>query len=247
MNLQKEKLNSPDIAIQKPVKVVVAEGDGIGPEIMNATLKILEAAGADIELEFIEVGKAAYLAGHSSGITDESWDVITKNNISSIIPIVNASFEDSLLSNGQFTIENIPGWTYLGGPGNGGAYNPLASDFIGSIPDGNNTAYSNGGGFSQVLSSNLEANKVYTLSVDIGDRTNTNLTPFSVEVLAGGNVLASGTQSDVFVPSGGFGSLSFSFDSSSSAFIGEPLEIRFQASGAQVNFDNFALEVQDAF
>ena len=34
---------------QKQVKVVLAKGDGIGPEIMDATLRILEAAGANIE------------------------------------------------------------------------------------------------------------------------------------------------------------------------------------------------------
>ncbi|MGK0327721.1 MAG: isocitrate dehydrogenase, partial [Polaribacter sp.] len=36
-------------------KVAVAYGDGIGPEIMHATLRILEAAGANIEAEKIEV------------------------------------------------------------------------------------------------------------------------------------------------------------------------------------------------
>ena len=164
-----------------------------------------------------------------------------------LLSIVNPSFEDSRLLDGRFTIKNIPGWTYLGGPGNGGAYNPRANDFLAPIPDGSNTAYSNGGGFSQVLSTNLEADKLYTLTVDIGDRTNTNLSDFSVELLAGGNLLASGTNSDVFVPSGGFGTLSFSFDSSSSGLIGESLEIRFQANGAQVNFDNFALQVQNIF
>ena len=40
--------------VQTPVKVAVANGDGIGPEIMKATLRILEAAGANIEPEFIE-------------------------------------------------------------------------------------------------------------------------------------------------------------------------------------------------
>ena len=34
-------------------KITVAKGDGIGPEIMDATLDILLAAGADIEIEEI--------------------------------------------------------------------------------------------------------------------------------------------------------------------------------------------------
>ena len=32
-------------------KITIAKGDGIGPEIMDATLKILFAAGAKIEVD----------------------------------------------------------------------------------------------------------------------------------------------------------------------------------------------------
>ena len=32
------------------IPITVAHGDGIGPEIMNATLRILEAAGASLDL-----------------------------------------------------------------------------------------------------------------------------------------------------------------------------------------------------
>ena len=39
------------------IKITVAKGDGIGPEIMDATLKIIMAAGAEIEIEEIEVAK----------------------------------------------------------------------------------------------------------------------------------------------------------------------------------------------
>ncbi|MEL6558614.1 MAG: NADP-dependent isocitrate dehydrogenase, partial [Bacteroidota bacterium] len=61
---------------QKAVKIAVAQGDGIGPEIMKATLKILKAAGANIEIHPIELGEKAYLSGHSAGITKEAWQVI---------------------------------------------------------------------------------------------------------------------------------------------------------------------------
>jgi isocitrate dehydrogenase len=62
-------------------KITVAKGDGIGPEIMDATLKIMFAAGAKIEIDEIEVGEKVYLAGNSSGIASESWDIIRKNKI----------------------------------------------------------------------------------------------------------------------------------------------------------------------
>lgn len=62
-------------------KITVAKGDGIGPEIMEATLDIILAAGAKIDIDKIEVGEKVYLAGNTSGIAKESWDVIRKNKV----------------------------------------------------------------------------------------------------------------------------------------------------------------------
>ena len=68
-------------------KITVAKGDGIGPEIMDATLKIILAAGAQIEIEEIEVGEKVYLAGNTSGISSESWDTIRRNKVFLKAPI----------------------------------------------------------------------------------------------------------------------------------------------------------------
>ncbi len=68
-------------------KITVAKGDGIGPEIMDATLAIIKAAGAAIETEEIEVGEQVYLAGNTSGISNESWDVIRRNKVFLKAPI----------------------------------------------------------------------------------------------------------------------------------------------------------------
>jgi len=68
-------------------KITVAKGDGIGPEIMNATLDILKAAGAQIDWEEIEVGEKVYLAGNTSGISKEAWDSIRKNKVFLKAPI----------------------------------------------------------------------------------------------------------------------------------------------------------------
>jgi isocitrate dehydrogenase len=65
----------------KMQKITIAKGDGIGPEIMDVTLSILKAAGAEIEYDEIEVGEKIYLGGNSSGITNDSWDVIRRNKI----------------------------------------------------------------------------------------------------------------------------------------------------------------------
>jgi isocitrate dehydrogenase len=62
-------------------KVTIARGDGIGPEIMDATLNILQAANARIEFEEIEIGEKVYLNHNTSGIGKEAWDSIRKNKI----------------------------------------------------------------------------------------------------------------------------------------------------------------------
>ena len=67
--------------------ITVAKGDGIGPEIMDATLEIILAAGAKIQVEEIQVGEKVYLSGNTSGISNESWDVIRRNKIFLKAPI----------------------------------------------------------------------------------------------------------------------------------------------------------------
>jgi isocitrate dehydrogenase len=52
----------------KRIPITVAHGDGIGPEIMAATLLILEAAGAPLDIETIEVGEKVYVSGNTSCI-----------------------------------------------------------------------------------------------------------------------------------------------------------------------------------
>ena len=68
-------------------RITIAKGDGIGPEIMDATLKILKAAGAQIETEEIHVGEKVYLSGNTAGISKESWDIIRRNKIFLKAPI----------------------------------------------------------------------------------------------------------------------------------------------------------------
>jgi isocitrate dehydrogenase len=60
----------------KRSSITVAEGDGIGPEIMAATLRILDASGANLDIHKVEVGEKVYLKGEKSGIAKETWDVI---------------------------------------------------------------------------------------------------------------------------------------------------------------------------
>lgn len=77
---QKEQLK-----IKTPI--TVAYGDGIGPEIMEATLRILEAAGAQLDIEVIEIGEKVYRNGNTSGIGDEAWDSLRRTKVFLKAPI----------------------------------------------------------------------------------------------------------------------------------------------------------------
>ena len=67
--------------------ITVAHGDGIGPEIMQATLAIIQAAGAQIEIETIEIGEAVYKRGHLAGIEPSAWDSLRRTNVFLKAPI----------------------------------------------------------------------------------------------------------------------------------------------------------------
>ncbi|MFN3706453.1 MAG: NADP-dependent isocitrate dehydrogenase [Thermoflexales bacterium] len=61
------------------IPITVAYGDGIGPEITEAVLRILQAAGAPLKYDVIEVGQKAQQRGYRVGIAPESWEVLQRN------------------------------------------------------------------------------------------------------------------------------------------------------------------------
>jgi isocitrate dehydrogenase len=71
----------------KKTPITVAYGDGIGPEIMDATLRILSAAGAQFEQETIEIGESVYKRGLSSGIEPSSWESLRRTKVFLKAPI----------------------------------------------------------------------------------------------------------------------------------------------------------------
>jgi isocitrate dehydrogenase len=73
--------------MSEPVSITVAHGDGIGPEIMAATLHIIEQSGAALKIETIEIGEKVYLAGNSSGIEESSWDSLRRTKVFLKAPI----------------------------------------------------------------------------------------------------------------------------------------------------------------
>jgi len=68
-----------DTTWHEPTVIAVARGDGIGPEIMDAVLRIMDTAGAVLQYHFIDLGLSEYERGHSAGISPFSWSVIRRS------------------------------------------------------------------------------------------------------------------------------------------------------------------------
>lgn len=67
--------------------ITIARGDGIGPEIMDATLHILQSAGARLDIEEIQIGEKVYLAGNTAGIEPGAWDILRRTKVFLKAPI----------------------------------------------------------------------------------------------------------------------------------------------------------------
>jgi isocitrate dehydrogenase len=61
--------------------ITVARGDGIGPEITDTVLRVLDAASCGLTYEHIEVGERVYLRGNSSGIPTDAWATLRRNPV----------------------------------------------------------------------------------------------------------------------------------------------------------------------
>ena len=63
------------------MKIAVAKGDGIGPEIMDAVLTIFNANEVPLEYEVVDMGKWVFDKGFSNGMTPEAKHVIEETGI----------------------------------------------------------------------------------------------------------------------------------------------------------------------
>ena len=74
-----------------PQTIAIAMGDGIGPEIMRATLAILKKADVPLAFEEIKIGEAVYNQGISAGIEDQAWDILRQHKVFLKAPITTPS------------------------------------------------------------------------------------------------------------------------------------------------------------
>ncbi|MDG5494016.1 MULTISPECIES: NADP-dependent isocitrate dehydrogenase [Azospirillaceae] len=70
-----------------PTPITIARGDGIGPEIMDATLEILQASGANLAFEEIQIGESVYKRGIMNGMEPSAWDSLRRTKVFLKAPI----------------------------------------------------------------------------------------------------------------------------------------------------------------
>ena len=64
-----------------PIPVTVIPGDGIGPEVMTATIALMREAGAALDAEFVEAGEKVFARGVASGVPNETIDSISRTSL----------------------------------------------------------------------------------------------------------------------------------------------------------------------
>lgn len=68
-------------SISKKHAVTVIPGDGIGKDVVDASLRIIEATGLSIDWQFAEAGKKVFEAGIASGVPGETIDSISATKV----------------------------------------------------------------------------------------------------------------------------------------------------------------------
>jgi len=179
-----------------------------------------------------------------------------------VIPVANPGFEDPVLEEDGWTWLDVPGWTPMGGEGSG-VWHVTSADFDPVIaPEGQNVLYTENavgdpGGVTQVLTETFAADTDYTLTVEVGNSFYYYWSGYSVQLLAGGVVIAE--DNDTLWPDyykWATSTVQYAYDSADSALVGQPLEIRLLTlaldkdaaapSVVGVEFDNVVLVPEPA-
>ena len=173
------------------------------------------------------------------------------------IAIDNHSFEEPAAPpNIGFTSGVITDWVVFGG--DAGVFDPVLTDTLRSpptpfpgpyfsnsnaVPDGIQTAFSNGGDLMQVLSATLQAGMQYLLEVEVGDRLDTSLPRHAARIIVDGKRLTSASARPA---DGGFKTAIGIFTATLADPIGQRIEIHLINFGdQQVNWDNVRLTATD--
>jgi hypothetical protein len=177
-------------------------------------------------------------AGQRIGIKMKGAEYVTFEDVTllydapPLIPIVNAGFEDPVLDEDGWTWLDVPGWTWVGGEGPG-IWHVTSTDFDPVVaPEGQNVLYTenavgDAGGVAQVLTDTFAANMEYTLTVEVGNSYYYYNGGYSVQLLAGGVVIAE--DNDTLWPEyykWATSTVEYTYNPADAALVGQPLEIR---------------------
>ena len=158
--------------------------------------------------------------------------VLSASAGAAVIPVVNPGFEDPVLEEDGWTWLDVPGWTLVGGEGQG-VWHVTSADFEPVVaPEGQNVLYTeytvgDAGGVTQVLTETFAADTDYTLTVEVGNSYYYYFSGYSVQLLAGGVVIAE--DNDTLWPdyyTWATSTVEYTYDPADAALVGQPLEIR---------------------
>jgi hypothetical protein len=159
-----------------------------------------------------------------------------------LITIDNPGFENPVLVEDDWTWLDVPGWTQVGGDGPG-VWNTTSSDFTPvNAPDGENVVYTENGtagtanGVAQVLSDTFAANMYYTLTAEVGNSWAYYWSGYSVQLLAGGTVIAEDNNTlwpDYMLWD--TSTVEYTYDAADAGLVGQPLEIRLLNLGLDMD------------
>ena len=239
-------------------------GDGASSIKGDSLLSINGTGAVTLPGDFVDVIDAYAAAGLIAGdgvlgaVQAVVADDVTTVTVAPVtIPVSNAGFEDPVLDEDDWTWIDVPGWTQVGGDGPG-VWNVTSADFDPVIaPEGQNVLYTenavgDGGGVAQVLTETFAANTDYTLTVEVGNSWAYYWSGYSVQLLAGGTVIAEDnntlwTDYMLWATS----TVEYTYDPGDSGLVGQPLEIRLLNLGIDmdaaapsvvgVEFDNVTL------
>ena len=171
--------------------------------------------------------------------------LLSVSAVANAIEIVNASFEEKWLADDDWTwLEDTPGWTQVGADGYG-VWNVTPSDFDpGIAPEGENVLYTENylteepNGVMQILKETFAADTDYTLTVSVGNSWEYWWSGYSVQLLAGGTVIAEDYNTlhpDYMLWD--TSTVDYTYDVADAGLVGDPLEIRLLNLGIDMDAD----------
>ncbi|MHC4565292.1 MAG: LamG-like jellyroll fold domain-containing protein [Planctomycetota bacterium] len=188
----------------------------------------------------IRVGFGPDAVGTQSHIDAVSLSYVPAPPAPIVVPItiVNPGFEDPVLAEDDWTWGDVPGWTLVGGEATdiegSGVWNVTSADFDPVLaPEGENVLYTEylpegvAKGVTQVLTETFTANADYMLTVEVGNSNYYYNGGYSIQLLAGGVVIAE--DNDTLWPdykTWATSTVVYTYDPAHADLVGQPLEIR---------------------